>query len=147
MGTLAPKSGDVVCLDANVVIYAVESIEPYATLLGPIWVAANSGTVRLIGSELLIMETLTGPMKSGDQKLVDAYERFLRARDLSLHPITEAILRKGAALRAKHGLKGPDAIHAATAMEIGCAIFLTNDTRFRSIAGFPATILADVLAS
>lgn len=147
MGDLAIAAGAIAYVDANVLIYAVERIQPYASLLRPIWEAARSNTATLIGSELLIIETLTGPLKQGDQALIAAYDEILRASDLQLLPITDAILRQGAALRANHGLKAPDAIHAATALSAGCSMYLTNDVAFRRIPDLSPTILTDLLAT
>lgn len=65
--------------------------------------------------------------------------------DLELLPVTVAVLRDGAALRAGFGLKTPDAIHAATASRAGCSMYLTNDTGFRRVPGLSPTILEDFL--
>ena len=66
---------------------------------------------------------------------------------MRVEPITEAVLRRGAQLRAAAPtLRTPDAIHAATALEAGCAMFLTNDTDFRTVPGLPVTVLNDVVA-
>jgi predicted nucleic acid-binding protein len=134
-----------VYVDANALIYAVERIEPYASLLRPVWEAARRQTVRLIGSELLIIEALTGPLKASNAALVAAYEQVLRASDLQLLPITGPILRQGAAVRATYGLKTPDAIHAATALDAVCSIYLTNDVGFRRVPGVSPVILSDLL--
>jgi predicted nucleic acid-binding protein len=65
-----------------------------------------------------------------------------------LLPITQDVLREAARLRALHTpLKSPDAIHAATALVHGCALFLTNDLGFRSITGLPLAILDEVIAA
>jgi len=55
------------------------------------------------------------------------------------------ILERAAQLRAATNLKTPDAIHAATALEHGCTLFVTNDSTFRRVPGLPVTILADLL--
>ena len=63
MGTLnLPASGSVY-VDANVVIYAVEKIDPFATLLQPLWLAAQAGEFSIVTSELTWLETLTKPMR------------------------------------------------------------------------------------
>ena len=43
------------------------------------------------------------------------------------------------------GLKTPDALHAATALRAGCALFITNDTDFRRVEGLPTVVLDDVV--
>ncbi len=40
-----------------------------------------------------------------------------------------------------------DAIHAATALNIGCTGFLTNDAGLRTIPGLSVVVLKDVLNS
>ncbi|MEW6497003.1 MAG: PIN domain-containing protein [Cyanobacteriota bacterium] len=44
-------------------------------------------------------------------------------------------------------LKTPDAIHAATALNSSCTLFLTNDSGFRNVLSLPVVILSEVLAS
>lgn len=84
----------------------------------------------------------------GDLAIAAAtYDEILRSSDLQLLPITDAILRQGATLRANHGLKAPDAIHAATALSAGCSMYLTNDVAFRRIPDLSPTILNDLLAT
>jgi predicted nucleic acid-binding protein len=68
-----------------------------------------------------------------------------KSSDVQLLPITSTILERAAQLRASSNLKTPDAIHAATALEHGCALFVTDDAIFRRVSGLPVTILADLL--
>lgn len=75
-----------------------------------------------MSSELIILECLVGPLKTKDSGLIAAYETALGARDLSLLPVTDQILRDAASLRATHNLKTPDAIHAATALSVNVEI-------------------------
>jgi predicted nucleic acid-binding protein len=91
------------------------------------------------------METLIGPLKSGDTALARVYEQLFQQPQMRLLPITQAILRKAAQLRATSKLKTPDAIHAATALDGGCVLFITNDAGFRGLAGLSVVILADLL--
>jgi predicted nucleic acid-binding protein len=62
-----------------------------------------------------------------------------------LLPITQSILRESARLRATTKLKTPDAIHAATAMSAGIALFVTNDPNFKNVASLPVVVLKDLL--
>jgi predicted nucleic acid-binding protein len=59
--------------------------------------------------------------------------------------ITQTILRDAAHLRATTNIKTPDAIHAATALNVGCTLFLTNDTGLRNVSGLTVVVLEDVL--
>ena len=60
-------------------------------------------------------------------------------------PATRRHWEETARLRAATGLKTPDALHAATALLAGCALFITNDADFRRVDGLPVTILDDLL--
>jgi predicted nucleic acid-binding protein len=136
-----------VYLDANCIIYSVERIEPYRTLLLPVWQQAAAGALTLVTSELSLLETLVGPLKAGDKTLEADYRRLLQhASDLRLAPISSAILERAAELRATTNLKTPDAIHAATAIEKTCSHLVTNDPAFRRVPGVNVVVLSDLLA-
>ncbi len=124
MGTLTIPSAGMVYLDTNSVIYSVEKHPVYAALLLPVWQAARSKTIEVVSSELVIMETLVGAFKAGNNALANAFEQLFQQPQTRLFPITLAILREAAQLRATTKLKTPDALHAATALNAGCAFSL-----------------------
>lgn len=146
MGALILPASGSVYLDVNPIIYTVEKHPDYGPLLEPMWQAAQVGTIEVISSELAIMETLVGPLKSGDAVLERQYEQALLGTDLRLLIITQVVLRRAAQLRATTRLKTPDAIHAATAQQAGCALFVTNDVGYRGVPGLPLVILDDLLS-
>lgn len=146
MGPLMPPVGSKVYLDANIIIYSVELIAPYAGLLFPIWHGAAIGTHTLLTSSLSLLETLVGPLKSGNASLEADYRRLLQGTsDLRLVPITDPILEQAARLRATTNLKTPDAIHAATALIENCALFVTNDPAFRHVPSLTVVVLSDLV--
>lgn len=144
MGLINLPGSGVVYLDANSIIYAVEKHPDYAPLLDHLWPAAQAQTIELISSELSLMECLIGPLKSGDLVLQTTYETTLLRSEMRLLAITQSILRDAAQLRAATKLRTPDAIHAATAKQVGCSLFVTNDTGFRAVPGLPVVILDDL---
>lgn len=146
MGTLTiPNSGQVY-VDANVVIYAIERIEPYRTLVEPLWQAASAGDITIITSELTWLETLTKPLRDQDFQLEALFRAFLSAQEVTLLPATLPLWEQAARLRGL-GLKTPDALHAATALGQQCALFITNDPIFRRVPNLTVVVLADVLRS
>jgi len=50
VGTLTLPAAGSVYIDANVTIYSVEKIEPYWTLLRPLWIAAQAGHFIIVSS-------------------------------------------------------------------------------------------------
>lgn len=146
MGSLTIPASGVVYVDANPLIYSVERHPDFASLLRPLWQAAQARTIEVVSSELVMMEVLTGPLKQGNAPLVAIFEQALTGSDLRLIPITQSILRDAANLRATTRLKTPDALHAATAHQVGCSLFVTNDVDFRGQLRVPLIVLTDLLA-
>ncbi|HEY3265647.1 MAG TPA: PIN domain-containing protein [Armatimonadota bacterium] len=144
MGRLTiPRSG-LVYGDTVTVIYAVEEHPVFWATTVPIWEAARRGDVEAVSSELTLLEAMVGPEKSGSLEMAAAYETFFEG-GVRLIPISKAILRMAARLRANLGLKTPDAIHAATALSASCALFVTNDRQFRNVPGLNVALLADAV--
>lgn len=127
MGSLNLPPSGVVYLDTAPVIYSIEKHTDYSELLDPLWAASESGQVQIVSSELILLETLIGAIKRNDQQLIADYDRVLTASEMNLIPISVALLRDAARLRATINLKTPDAIHAATALDSGCVQLITND--------------------
>jgi predicted nucleic acid-binding protein len=135
-----------VYLDANGFIYSVERIEPYRTLLEPLWQLAQTGQFEIISSELVLLETLVGPLRAGNTVLENLFRELLHAREVRLITATASIWERAARLRATMNLKTPDALHAATAMAAHSTSFLTNDTGFRRLTDLPVVILNDYVS-
>jgi len=113
VGTLTLPASGVVYLDASPIIYSVEKHPVYGPLLQPLWYAAQSKTIEVVSSDLALMESLVGPLKSGDTAVEKAFEQALFGTDMRLLPITQAVLREATRLRATTKLKTPDALHLA----------------------------------
>lgn len=146
MGALMLPAAGLIYADTNSVIYSVETHAQYWPLLQPLWQTAQAGSITVVSSELTILETLVGPLKSGDQVLMTAYEQLFRSPEMRLLPVDQAVLREAARLRANHvNLRTPDAIHAATALLAACPMFVTNDQGFRQVTGLPVIVLQDHL--
>jgi predicted nucleic acid-binding protein len=145
MGSLILPTSGLVYVDTMTVIYTVERLPTYWPLLHPLWLAAQSGTIGVVTSELTLLESLVGPLKNGDKGLETAYETMLIGADTRLLPITQPVLREAARLRATTKLRTPDALHAATSLLAGCGLFVTNDSAFRAVPGLPTVILDNLL--
>ena len=146
MGTLALPSAGLVYIDANSVIYSVERIEPYRTLLEPMWQQAQDGNLSIVSSPVLLTEVLVKPLQVGNTEIEMQYRELFASHAVRLLDAPYAVFYDAARLRAQTGVKIPDALHAATALRANCALFITNDTDFRRIQGLPAVILDDLLA-
>lgn len=146
MGSLILPTSGSVYIDANSAIYAVEKIEPYHSFLAPLWLAAKTGQVAIVTSELTWLEALVKPLRDGNTVLELLFRAFMTAREIELIPMTLAMWEQAAHLRIL-GLKTPDALHAATGLAAECTLFLTNDAVFQRVPGLPVTILSAAISS
>lgn len=114
-------------VDANIVIRLIEigddEIRSFVEHL-----QARDG--EMVTSELTLTEVLVAPLRSADEGLVRHYEAFLESGGgVSMIPVSRAILRQSAELRARFRYKTPDAIHVASAEASGCRLFVSADKR------------------
>jgi predicted nucleic acid-binding protein len=145
MGTLTLPSTGPIYLDASGFIYSVERIEPYHTLLAPLWRQAQTGQFVIVSNELVVLETLVKPLREGDTVLEQLFRALFHAREVQLIPATLSLWEHAARLRADTGLKTPDALHAATALDTASTLCITNDRDFYRVEGLPVVVLDDLL--
>jgi predicted nucleic acid-binding protein len=148
MGLITLPASGSVYVDTNSVIYRVERIEPYLSASAPLWDALNAGTQPVVTSQLTLLEVLVKPLRDGNAKVATLFRSvLLGTAGLNCLPISLTILEAAAHLRALHNLKTPDALHAATALEAGCVLFVTNDMGFRRVPGLNVAVLSEIAAS
>ena len=146
MGSLTLPTDGLVYLDANGLIYSVERVEPYRTLLEPLWQAAQDGAVTIVSSPILIVEALVKPLRDGNTEIEMQYRELFEANAVRFLDVSYPMFEDAARLRAVARLTTPDAIHAATALRAGCSLVVTNDTDFRRVEALPVAVLDDLLA-
>ena len=145
MGPLSLPSRGPVYLDANAFIYSAERIEPYRTLLDPLWAEARAGRFSIVSSHLVVLETLVKPLREGDALVEGIFRSMLDSNEVTLLAATRPLWEEAARLRAESGLSATDAVHAATALRADCSLFITNDAAFRRVQELPVIILDDLI--
>ena len=145
MGPLTPPTHGPVYLDANGFIYSVERVEPYRTLLEPKGQQARAGEFDVASSVITVLETLVRPLREGDEIVEMLLRSMFDAHEVCLIPATRELWEDAARIRADTGLKTPDALHAATALSIGCTLFISSDTDFRRVEDLPVVVLDDLV--
>ena len=141
---ILPASGPVY-LDSSGFIYSAERVEPYRTLLEPMWRQARVGQFTIVSSDLVVLETLVKPFREKDAVIEGVFRSLFGSMEVTLIPTTQTLWEEAAHLRAGTGLKTPDALHAAAALRAGCTLFITNDRDFRRVQDLPVAILDDFL--
>lgn len=145
MAPLVLPLAGLVYIDANALIYSVERVEPYRTLLEPMWQEAQDDNLTIVSSPVLVVEALVKPLRDRNTEIELQYRDLFASNAVRLLGASYPVFEDAALLRAETGLAIPDAIHAVTALRSGCALFVTNDTDFRSVQGLPIVVLDDLL--
>jgi predicted nucleic acid-binding protein len=110
----------------------------------PLFDAAIAGERELVTSAITLLEVLVVPVRLGNAVLAARYETLLtRGRGLRLVDVDRVQLRTAAELRARHGIRTPDALQLAAALTAGSAAFVTSDGRLRDLPGLPVLRLRD----
>ena len=127
------QEDDLVIVDTAPLIYLLEDHPKYASLFEGLFEAADRGHLRVAISTISVAELLVGPLKHGQDALAKRYEKALAGFDIV--PVSTEIAVTAARLRAASGLRLPDALLAATALEIEAVALVTHDRDFSKLAG------------
>ena len=130
--------------DASALIYLIEGHEPFAAKVRSELANAAKQYANLGAgvSRLTWLECRVGPMKSGDISILNAFDAFFARPDLHWIELTQEVVELGAAIRVRHGLKTPDALQAASCLQLGADhLFLTGDASFNRVERLKVKIL------
>lgn len=132
-------------IDSAPLIYLVEKHPIYVDRMIFVLKSISNGAVTAVSSMLTLTEVLTHPLRMGNQALVQEYEDILlNSVGFELLPLNSDIARQAARLRARYGLKTPDAIQVATCIYADCDAFLTNDQNFKRVDELKVLMLDDL---
>ncbi|HMO49412.1 MAG TPA: PIN domain-containing protein [Rubrivivax sp.] len=128
----------IVFFDASALIYLIEGRDPFAAKVRAAIAAllqAYPGARAAI-SRLSWLECRVGPMKTNDMAVLAAYDAFFARPDLIWVELTRDVVELAAAIRARHGLRTPDALQAASCLQLGSEHrLITGDAAFGRVEG------------
>ncbi len=130
--------------DASALIYLIEGAEPFAGNVRKELAAAGSQYPDLGAavSRLSWLECRVGPMKGNDSVSLSAYDIFFSRTDLFWVELGKDVVELAAAIRVQTGLKTPDALQAASCLQLGHEhLFLTGDSAFKRVGGLNVVVL------
>ena len=130
--------------DASALIYLLEGKEPFAGKVRRELAAVTKKYPDLGAalSRLTWLECRVGPMKVNDSAALASYDAFFARTDLAWVELTREVVELAAAIRAKHGLKTPDALQAASCLQLGTDhVFLSGDRAFKRVGGLNVRVL------
>ena len=135
-------------LDSSILIYHLEDIKPYSMFTREIFTFIANGSLECVLSTISITELLTKPFKEKKESQIAIFETFILSlpKTRIVAPIYSIALQS-AMLRAKYGLRTPDAILFSTAKEEGCDAFITNDIPLKKLEneGIAVIVLSEFL--
>jgi predicted nucleic acid-binding protein len=135
-----------IALDTSVFIYQLEANARYLALTDHIFIWIERPGGKAVASTITMTELLVQPYRVADQQQADEFYVLL-----STYPNLEwiapnlEIADRAAQLRALHGLRTPDALHAATAVHAGATGLVTNDPVFERVKDFETLLLDKLL--
>ena len=135
----------IIGIDTSPFIYYIERHPDHVAVLHEIIRRVDEGLVSAVTSTITLTEVLTRPKQVGDTRLEEDYRALLStSRNLSLVPIDAPVADEAATLRARHGLRTPDALQVAATLVCGCDAFLTNDRGLSGVTELRVLLLDDL---
>lgn len=124
--------------DASALIYRFEGMPAFqsaaVTLVAELLQAHPEA--RPAVSRLSLLECRVKPLREKDRALLARYKRFFADPELQIVELDGRVIDLATRLRAKDGLKTPDALHAAYALAIPRPVsFITGDAGFERVKG------------
>jgi predicted nucleic acid-binding protein len=96
----------------------------------------------VVTSRLSVLECKVRPLRDNNAALLATYDAFFSAEHLILADVDARVIERAAQLRASYRFRTPDAIHLATAIERGAAVFLTGDAALQQCREANVSVLA-----
>lgn len=119
-----------IALDTNVFVYALENQGKLGDGARDLLQRIKAEKPIVYTSVITIHEVLTGVYKKGMAEKVPDYVLAITGDGLiRIVDFTQQIALTSAQIRAKYGLKTPDAIQIASAISAGASTFFTGDKR------------------
>ena len=83
------------------------------------------------------------PVRDGEVTVLAAFDEFLARPDIVWIELSRQVIELATEIRAKTGLKTPDALQAACCLQLGPDhLLLTGDADFRRVADLRVKVLA-----
>jgi predicted nucleic acid-binding protein len=134
--------------DTVVFIYHLEDHPRYARLTQRVFEAWEEGRNSGVTSVITILELLVKPKREGKREVARDYLELLSTYpNLTIVEVDIGLADLAADLRAKYGLRTPDALQLAAALQAGAKGFITNDSRLKGVAELEVVLLDELLGA
>jgi predicted nucleic acid-binding protein len=132
-------------LDASALIYLLEGETTWAGAVQRELqqLAEREPTLPIALSRLSMLECRVGPQRRGDQESLDRFDAFFAQPELVWVELESRVIELATRLRAHHGLRTPDALQAASCLQLGgAAVMLTGDADFQRVSALQLRLIS-----
>lgn len=140
------ETHEIAGLDTAPLIYYIEDVTPYADLLHPLFDRLERRTLRAVTSTIALAEILTKPFIDKNFSLVDEIKLTIKSLStFAMVAVDEKLAEAAALIRARYGVRLPDALQLAAAIQGEATLFVTNDKRLKNVDGVEVLVLSDYI--
>ena len=133
--------------DTMLFIYHFEDHVRYAPVTNMLFESWESGTNSGITSVITLLEILVKPRRDENWEAIRDYKDLLLTfPNLQLVPLESECADLASDLRARYGIRTPDAIQVASALFHSATAFVTNDDQMKQISELEIVLLDDFLS-
>lgn len=126
--------GSRVTIDSAPLIYLLDGNQKFLAPYSPLFERIEGGELQAVVSSVALSEVLAGPLRHGNEILADRYFQALTAgRSWFFQPMNAEIAFMAARVRARYGLRLPDAVQVATAIFSQSVALVTHDSDFSGV--------------
>jgi predicted nucleic acid-binding protein len=130
--------------DASALICLVDGAEPFASRIRSVLGQMTTTHPRMGAavSRLSWLECRVRPARNNELATLAKFDAFFARPDLVWVELSKNVVELATAIRVRHGLRTPDALQAASCLQLGARHrFLTGDTAFKKVAGLNIRML------
>lgn len=137
-----------IMLDTNAIIYFLDGTPDLIDLMLALFELVEQDRLKVTLSVINEAELLVKPYRENNTAAIEAVNFFLEEfPNIKISPLNREISRQAAKIRAESGLRLPDAMILATAINNHCDLLLGNDIELMQKASsyIPTTILSEYI--
>ena len=101
-----------------------------------------------VSSIITLMEILAKPKREGNDEAAEEYKFILQTfPNLEIKPIDAEVAERAAEIRARYGVRPPDALQVAASIVGNAEAFITNDKELKRIKDIEIIIMKEALTT
>ena len=130
--------GGLIAIDSAPLIYWLEDHPVWGCRYAPLLEGIAAGRWQGLLTTVTLAEVLTGPLLQQREQLVERYAAALTdPASFAMTSLTPPVVISAARLRARYGLRLPDAVQLASALHANAVALVSHDRDFAGCSDLP----------